>query len=1624
MKNNPGCRHLYAAAANITLLLYASVGNCSTRQYKKVLCAAIIFFTLAVQAATAQVKADFDATVHSGCSPLVVDFINTSTGNIQHWKWDLGNGGISYLKNPSASYVTPGRYKVSLIAYGNNIADSVVKENFIEVYFVPEVNFTNSAVPVCQPFNVQFTDRSTPGSGSIISWKWDFGDGGSDTLQHPAYLYKNAGPADITLEVTNSYGCRSAITKYAALEIPAATIAGFTHSTPASCRPPLQLSFENSTNGNTDVKYSWSFGDGHFTDTPNPQHIFTRAGNYNVQLAAYAGNGCVSNFQKTIIIDSVATGFLPATACVGNDFIFTPTHTGYLPGCRWDFGDGTTSNVFSPAKRYTNPGNYPVSLVVDYGACTDTVAQTITVWPKPAFDVSDSVSCKPPFTVRFFSNLPPDVPHSWSFGDGTFSSEYNPSHTYTAYGNYTVMLVAGCGDTVIIKDCIKIQTPAIRLYNLPVEKCLPLTQSFSALVTSVVPVSSYLWDFGNGVTSGEIKPQYTYTEPGRYDITLTITTADGCTFSRKMSGAVLAGNKPAANFTADIFNFCASTPVTFTDLSSRGANNWAWDFGDGDTSQRQHPVHFFRDTGRLTVRLISRNFGCADTMIKTHFVQVTAPVPKFIISGNCSSPFQRIFENYSIAADSLQWDFGDGKTAYEPNPVHEYDMPGVYKVKLTVYNNNTGCENVLTKTTEVLVTGKPVLTTSDTAICAGATAIFEIKNVVKQDIKTVLLDFGDGNKQTHTITTSASLNFQHKYQYPGIYTVSIVVFNRMNCTDTIIGYNLVKVGGPAAAFSANANTVCPGSEVEFTGTATSVFPVQYWQWNFGDVPVDTMAFGTCSYTYALPGTYSVRLKVTDSLGCSAIVFKTGFISVSKPIAGFGSANAASCLLQPVRFTNTSVGAALQYQWDFGDAATSTSENPIHLYKGTGSYPVRLVVTDQYGCSDTLLQQGFAQILEPVAGFTINDTISSCPPFFTKFTNTSTGYTALQWDFGDGSVSLSENPEHSYTLPGVYTATLSAVAPGGCVSKKSINVFVGGPTGAFTVSNTTGCDSLRVQFTGEASNSMHYTWDFGDGGMLHKTTSQVHYTYSNAGIYEPKMLLEDSAGCKVAIKGNRLIKVVALTAGFDFSRQQLCDSGIVQFTPAITATEPVATYRWHFGDTFFSGEATPAHLYHPGNYYPELNITSLSGCTASYKSNIPVVVGTSPGITIKGTLSGCAPFEAAIYADEQPGTVPVQQWYWSFSNGAIDTARVPMPQVLQKPGVYTVVVKAVAADGCATQLHTPLYADAAPIVTIRAADTLLCAGSSIVLQATGAAAYEWAPIPGLGCYDCASPVAAPALSVLYSVVGKSLNGCMAEAHWPVHVVQPIALKYNARTKLCNGSSVTLQATGANKYEWWPTETLSNTSTATTVAKPVSTTVYRVVGTDDKKCFADTGYITVEVHPLPTVDAGADKVAAVGQPVELVPALSTDVTEVYWSPTGSQFRNIYPGIVVKPEATTEYTCQVVNGAGCTASDKVKVAVLCNGSNLFLPNTFSPNGDGVNDVFYPRGTGITGIRTLKIFNRGGQLVFEKNNFRPNDPGAGWDGTCRGRKLSDDVFIYTIEFVCDNKQGAAVNGNVYLLK
>jgi gliding motility-associated-like protein len=232
---------------------------------------------------------------------------------------------------------------------------------------------------------------------------------------------------------------------------------------------------------------------------------------------------------------------------------------------------------------------------------------------------------------------------------------------------------------------------------------------------------------------------------------------------------------------------------------------------------------------------------------------------------------------------------------------------------------------------------------------------------------------------------------------------------------------------------------------------------------------------------------------------------------------------------------------------------------------------------------------------------------------------------------------------------------------------------------------------------------------------------------------------------------------------------------------------------------------------------------------------------------------------------------------------------------------------------------------------------------------------------------------------------------------------------------------LKATGASSYQWINSTTgLSTTQVGNPVATPVANISYTLVGSDPYNCFKDTAVVNVTVQPLPTVMGEPDIDMIAAETHQLTATASADVVSWKWSPDDYLSCTACPSPITTPRMPMDYVVMVKNQWGCAASDTVAVRLQCSDGFVFIPNTFTPNNDGKNDVFYIKGKGIGIIKSLIIYNRWGEVVFEKKNFNIDDKAAAWDGKYKGVLAPVGSYVYFAEMQCDAGEPILRKGTV----
>jgi parallel beta-helix repeat protein len=481
---------------------------------------------------------------------------------------------------------------------------------------------------------------------------------------------------------------------------------------------PFNVLFTDTSTGSP-TAWNWNFGDGGSATTQNPTHTYSTAGNYTVTLTVSnsAGNNTTTKSNYITAVTGTSStkpvASFSSNVTSGNvpfNVLFTDTSTGSPTAWNWNFGDGGSSTQKNPTHNYSTAGNYTVTLTVSNTAGNNTTTKSnyitavSTTGTKPVLNYWGSPrSGAAPLTVTFKDNSSGSpTAWNWSFGDGAYSTEKNPKHTYTAAGSYTISLTASnaAGSSTSTKSkYITVTgntsvTPVSAFSASPTSGNSPLNVTFTD--SSTGSPTSWSWSFGDGTSSTSQNPVHTYSAAGNYTVALTASNAAGSNTTTKSNYITVTGTSsqtPVAAFSASPTSGSAPMNVTFTESSTGTPTSWSWNFGDGNSSTEKSPVHTYSTTGNYTVTLTATNAAGSNTATKSNYITVTGTtVAKPVI--NCwgsprtgTAPLTVYFKDSSSGSPtSWNWSFGDGTTSTLQNPKHVYSAAGSYTIKLTVTN--------------------------------------------------------------------------------------------------------------------------------------------------------------------------------------------------------------------------------------------------------------------------------------------------------------------------------------------------------------------------------------------------------------------------------------------------------------------------------------------------------------------------------------------------------------------------------------------------------------------------------------------------------------------------------------------------------------------------------------------------------------------------------------------------------------------------------------------------------------------------------------------------------------------------------------------------------------------------
>ncbi|TDX01265.1 PKD domain-containing protein [Dinghuibacter silviterrae] len=1359
----------------------------------------------------AQLKAGFTVSVNAGCSPLLVTFTNTTTGAsaAAQYTWDFGNGNSvgpnSFQATQAATYSTPQVYFATLTVTDGGVTSTANVS--ITVYPKPTVSFTLTNAQGCIPLTTSFTSTSSAGAGSITNYFWDFGDGNTLSTTSPTATntYNFAQTYSPGLTVTNSFGCTSSMTLNNAVTVYPPVSPSFTVDSAILCNIADPVKFTSTSTGPGTLSYLWNFGDGTTSTAANPAHVYPAKGLYTVSLTVTSSDGCTATTVKQEVVN--AQDFNPAftsplNACSNTPALFTdqtnPPGTGTPT---WTFGDGGSASGASVSHDFTAPGTYTVTLTELFGTCPASVSHPVTVKgginPSGFVITLDSV-CGAPALVTFKDTSAAAVAWLWNFDGkpGDTSTARTASFTYPADGTYTPTLTItnanGCTGTIGLP--VTITPPSAIISNTQTltpsdSVCAILNETFTA--TSPDTLTQYLWTFGDGTSSTGANPTHTYDTPGVYNISLSFITNHGC---RGVSNTitVIVYRKPIAAFMAPDTLICGNTPVEFINQSTGNANTYTWTWGDGGTNVDDgNPVyHTYTDSGTYTVTLVASNPGCADTAVRVDYIHVKVPFPNIQVFNTCDSTRGTVtFVDTATKATTWSWNFGDGSAplnlATETDTVkHTYTKSGFYKVALTC--SNGGCTVTDTADVFVLLKQQPLLSSTLTTVCGGSPLPVKIK-----DLDTNYYVSTGGGATNGLGGTYYNIN---GWQY-----------------------------GDSTALNGNG-----GLSVQYSGN------------------VGGLTSGKDSLRVILKSAWFACYDTSNYIP----------IKIDGPTPGFG-VQGVPCYKDPVIFSDSTKDSVpiVKWVWNLGDTTITRAngDTVMHVYAAPGTYTPTLTVTDSLGCSATTsLSYTSVNVGGPQANFYWTPS-NILPGTTATFYNSTTGGggATYYWHFqSDGSTSA--NPvsvTHTYPVTTIDSVELIATGAGSgaCVDTIIKAVPVSNLTASFTYTtqyiNSANCPPMVAYFVATTFGADSLHWDFGDGSTADNNPKPSH-TYQQPGVYIVTLTAFDAGGTNVVTSDSVTVK------GPRASLRANILVGCVPQAVILSATVSYASaYFWDFGDgtVIPSNDTTQTHTYIvPGIYTPNLILTDSTGCQASFGTKQPILMDT---LHLQlGTQHVCDPswvqFSPQIVSFDYDSLHKPLTWQWSLPGGA--TSALPNPGYdFTQPGIFYIQATAHSTPGCTAKATDTVQV--IPTFIVRApADTFICLGQTVQIDATGADTYIWSPTGTLSKIAGGTAWADPTVTTQYTVVGQDFYHCFADTNLITVNVEPIptvSLPSSATTLAGVGyklsPSVSSDVTG---YAWTPPAGLTCADCADPEAYPNSSnTEYTVTVTTAYGCTATANIV---------------------------------------------------------------------------------------------------------------------------------------------------------------------------------------
>ena len=1449
------------------------------------------------------------------------------------------------------TFSSPGNHPIAVAVTGINGCQASAQQ-FVTVHPEPVADFAFDGA--CFGETTSFSDESTTGNNTdITGWYWQFGDGGVSYESAPAHEYAFTGDYNVSLTVTTPE-CSASTSQLVGIN-PNPTVDAQVDIL-SGCSP-LEVTF------NADASLASTFAWEVDGETLNGQTINATlettlgdSSDHTATVTVTSASGCtatdyisVDAFPRAVAQLDVAAnaGCAPYSPTIENLSQGAIAYEWYANGtfvtsnATWE---GTLENVNNAIEDQT------VELVAhSVQGCNDTTSAILQVYPEAdfTFELPNDTACSPlDLTMPYMDDV---NSFTWNFGGGNTSSEQTPSLLLENTNGglmgtsitFTGISVFGCMDSHTETVYVRPQ-PVAQFSADAVEGCEPLAANFE---NSSNDADSYLWDFGNGISDdGPTASQAFYTDGTiqTYDITLTAYDDLGCQDTDTLTVTVF----PAADFTLDLGVETACAPLEMTLPVIDGAQNIAWDFGDGSTSNEATPDHVWTNTsGGLDNYIVSvtgeTEHGCAGLAVDLITVkpQPVAEINADALSG--CEPLVSTFTSTNTDGLALSWDFGDGDSATGASVNHTFDAidaNAAFDVSLTA-THPLGCVDVATATVEVFAAAEYTLNLSTDSVCSP----LELTMPELAGAQNFTWNFGDGTTSNEATPTHTWFNASS-----GLMTATVTL--EAETVDGCPGTSEATVNikpQPIANFMVVTDEGCDPLVSQFNNYSMLA---DSYDWDFGNGSTShaehpTQAFTTDVTTSA----FEVTLTAHDDLGCWDST--TREVTVH-PAAAFSLSLASDTVCSPLQLTLPEIPGAENLTWNFGDGTTGAGQSPTHVWENTGEDLMEATVSFEATTTNGCIGNESATVYikpQPQANFTAS-VESGCAPLDVAFNNASTQADAFTWDFGNGTSHAGSNAAVSFDAEGaeaVYNVTLTATDNLGCTSTatREITVF---PAADFALDLPTDSVCSPLELTLPAVNGAQaITWNFGDGTTATGQTP-VH-TWENTGNELMTAAVTFSAETENGCIGSATAEVNVKPqpqAIFTIDTEEGCAPLSIGIS---NESQMADAYDWNYGngdalltDSSDAHAYTYAGSYEPTTYALTLTATHALGCIDAITKTVtvlPEVFATWTGETV-----GCAPFETAF---EYTGT-DVSTIDWTLDGaaaGAGNAIDFTFDGAEGASEAHTIEIEAVSEYGCVGSATIDVTVNSTPLVDLSASTAVTCSGDAWNVVYTA----EYADNVNLTMngmeldlasdleFNTVNPSATDAISTLL-LTASTEAGCAA-AMAIEHTVHPQVLaNFDLPTSACTPMEVTfintsIQATASTTWNF-------GDGTTSDALNPAH--VFEATGTENEQF----NVILVATNSAGCADSTVQVIEVWGQPeaaltlVEAEGCYPVDVTfenasaghaTTAWSYGNGEYGAIGDSIHTKTffnptDQAVIYTTEmtVSNVHGCSSSDAVDIEV----------------------------------------------------------------------------------------------------